>query len=135
MTAVLVVGMAVVDYVFFVDDFPRAAEKYRAQDAMIVGGGGGANAAVAIARLGGLARLSARLGNDASARMILADLEAEGVDVALCDLSGTRSSCSSILIDTAGERQIVNFRGAGLTNDTRHIENAQPVAAVLADTR
>ena len=133
--SVLVIGVAVVDYVFYVDAFPQAAEKYRARDAAVVGGGCGANAAVAIARLGGQAHLSARLGADATAAMILADLRAEGVDVTLCDQSGARSSCSSILIDAAGERQIVNFRGAGLTEATGHIASAPPVGAVLADTR
>lgn len=135
MTGVLVVGVAVVDYVFFVDAFPRAAEKYRARDAMIVGGGCGANAAVAVARLGGGALLSARLGGDATAEMILADLRSEGVDVSLCDRSGARSSCSSILVDSQGERQIVNFRGAGLTEDAGHLARAPAVGAVLADTR
>lgn len=135
MTGVLVVGMAVVDYVFFVDAFPQTAEKFRANDAMIVGGGGAANAAVAIARLGGTAFLSARLGRDAAAEMILSDLRDEGVDVSLCDQSGARSSCSSILIDGAGERQIVNFRGAGLTEETSHISNVPAIGAALADTR
>ncbi|MDA7427949.1 PfkB family carbohydrate kinase [Primorskyibacter aestuariivivens] len=132
---VLVIGVAVVDYVFYMDRFPQAAEKYRAHDAWVVGGGCGANAAVAIARLGGAAHLSARLGADATAGMILADLRAEGVDVSLCDQSGARSSCSSILIDAAGERQIVNFRGAGLTEEVDHIAGAPAVGAVLADTR
>lgn len=135
MTAILVVGVAVVDYVFYVDAFPETAEKHRARDARIVGGGCGANAAVAVARLGGAAHLSARLGADATAKMILSDLSAEGVVTSLCDQTGARSSCSSILIDAEGERQIVNFRGAGLTEATDHFAGAPAVGAVLADTR
>lgn len=135
MTAILVVGVAVVDYVFYVDAFPETAEKYRARDARIVGGGCGANAAVALARLGGAAHLAARLGADATAQLILSDLKAEGVETSLCDQTGARSSCSSILVDAAGERQIVNFRGAGLTEAADHISGAPTVSAVLADTR
>ena len=135
MTGVLVVGVAVVDYVFFVDSFPNAAEKYRARDALVVGGGCAGNAAVAIARLGGTAHLATRLGGDATGALIEADLAAEGVDMALTDRSGARSSCSSILVDAAGERQIVNFRGSGLTELTAQFAGAPDVGAVLADNR
>lgn len=134
--SVLVVGVAVLDYVFYVKDFPTTAEKFRAEDHLVMGGGCAANAAVAVARLGGRALLSSRLADDHTGRVILDDLAAEGVDTALCDRSGTRSSCSSILVDAKGERQIVNFRGAGLVQTTDHIAAApETVGAVLADTR
>lgn len=135
MAGVLIVGVAVMDYVFYVDRFPTRAEKYRALDATVVGGGCGANAAVAVARLGGRALLSSRLGSDPVGEMILSDLTREGVDVSLCDQSGTRSSYSSILIDQEGERQIMNFRGAGFVEDPAHLAAAPPVGAILADNR
>ena len=135
MTRVLVVGVAVVDYVFFVDSFPTEGAKYRAKDSAIVGGGCAANAAVAIAKLGGDALLSARLGQDPVGDMIVNDLERDGVDLSLCDRSGERSSFSSVFVDTAGERMIMNYRGSGLTQSTDHMNAAPDVAAVLADTR
>lgn len=135
MASVLVLGVAVIDHVFLVEDIPQKPEKYIARDAMTVGGGCAGNAAVAIARLGGKAFLSTRLGNDATAKMILNDLQAEGVDTSLSDETGTRSSCSAILVDAKGERQIVNFRGEGLTQDTTHLNAAPQIGAVLADTR
>ena len=58
-----------VDFVFFLDEMPRLAEKYRAKGAEITGGGGAANAAAAIARLGGHAMLASRLGSDQVADM------------------------------------------------------------------
>ena len=64
MPKVLVVGMAVVDFLFEVDSMPDSAEKYAASGASIIGGGGAANAACAIARLGGDAMLAARIGAD-----------------------------------------------------------------------
>lgn len=135
MTKILVAGMAVMDYVFFVDAFPTEASKYRAKDATVVGGGCAANAAVSIARLQGEPLLASRLGRDAVGDMVLADLVREGVNVELCDRTGDRSSYSSILVDEAGERQIVNFRGSDLTQSTTFISDAPPVKAVLADTR
>lgn len=135
MTKILVAGMAVMDYVFFVDDFPTEAAKYRANDATVVGGGCAANAAVAIARLQGEPMLTSRFGDDAVGDVILADLRREGVNVDLCDRTGDRSSYSSILVGRDGERQIVNFRGSNLTQSTAFISKAPKVSAVLADTR
>ena len=136
MADVLVVGVAVVDFMLAVDAFPAAASKYRARDGAVVGGGCAANAAVAIARLGGRARLAARLGDNPIGDLIAADLAEEGVDISLLHrTTGARSSFSSVLVDPAGERQIVNFRGEGLTDDPGWIGKCPPVQAVLADTR
>ncbi len=135
MNAVLVVGVAVTDFVFYVDQFPTGGAKYRARNAAIVGGGGGANAAVAVARLGGDAFLATRLGDDQVGTMIGDDLQAEGIDLSLSDRSGLRSSYSSVLIDQDGERQIMNFRGEGLLRSPDHLASAPDVGAVMADTR
>lgn len=135
MTDILVVGMAVMDFAFYVETFPSGGVKERARGAAIVGGGCAANAAVAIARLGGKALLSTRLGGDRIGDMICDDLAEEGVDLSLSDRSGEKSSYSSILIDAQGERQIMNYRGEGLIDAPGHLFKAPDVAAVLADTR
>lgn len=138
MTTILTVGVAVIDIVMSVDALPRKPEKYRARDAAIVGGGCAANAAVAIARLGGRSRLAARTGRDPIGGMIVAGLEAEGVDCALVRrIPNGRSSFSSIYVDAAGERQIVNFRDMGLSFDASWLADRIPggVDAFLADTR
>ena len=63
MSTVYCVGIAVEDLIFQVDHLPdRPEEKYHAGDFQMVGGGCAATAAVAIARLGGRARLAARVG-------------------------------------------------------------------------
>ncbi|MBX3577176.1 MAG: sugar kinase [Rhizobiaceae bacterium] len=138
MASVLVAGVAVIDFVFRVDEMPRRAEKYRATDADIVGGGGAANAAVTVARLGGRAVLATRLGDDAIADMILADLGREGVDCSLARrFPGKRSSFSSVFVDRQGERQIVNYRDMGISFDADWISGLLPdrFDAALADTR
>ncbi|MCB1430302.1 MAG: sugar kinase, partial [Nitratireductor sp.] len=115
---ILVCGVAVLDFVFRLDDLPRKPEKYRAKAAAIVGGGGAANGAVGIVRLGGNARLAARLGSDVIGDLIVADLVAEGVDCTLVRrFEGRQSSYSSIFLDDAGERQIVNFRDLDISFD------------------
>lgn len=133
MAGVLVCGIAVVDYVFRVDALPDAPEKYRAQGMDVVGGGCAANAAVAITRLGGAGQLMTRLGDDAVAHAIRADLEAEGVDMTPSVITpGARSPMSSVVVDAEGERMIVNFRGEGLAQTAPIPPLPQ---AVLADTR
>ena len=138
MTSILVAGVAVLDFVFHMDEFPRLARKYRAQGAAISGGGNAANAAVAIARLGGDANLAARLGEDQIAAMILADLQNDGVKTKLVkQYANARSSFSSIYIDGTGERQIMNYRDPDLPAGADWMEAAIPadLGAVLADTR
>jgi len=127
--------MAVVDFLFEVDEMPAKAEKYIAHDTKIVGGGGAANAACAIAKLGGQAMLAARVGTDMIGDLIVEDLQRYSVDCSLVVASeGARSSYSSVLLDSNGERQIVNYRGCDLSDDISLIELSDP-SAVLADTR
>lgn len=136
MAQLFVLGMAAVDFVFSVPAMPRTAEKYLARDAKVVGGGPAANAAVAVARLGGTPELAARLGDDALALLILQGLEADGVATNFVNRAPDgQSSFSSVYVDSQGERQIVNFRGTGLTEDTFWLANAKRADAVLVDTR
>lgn len=91
---------------------PRLAEKYVANDAMLGVGGGGANAAMALQRLGGQALLAGRMGDDLLAGLVLEKLLDEQVNChRVKRIKHVRSAVSSIYIDAQGERQIVNFRG------------------------
>ncbi|MDG2403771.1 MAG: PfkB family carbohydrate kinase [Paracoccaceae bacterium] len=136
MTQVFLAGMAVVDFVFSVDQLPDKAEKHCASDAQIMGGGCAANAAVAVARLGGKATLAACLGDDSLGDLILSDLKREGVETAFIQRAENgRSSFSSVFVDRNGERQIMNFRGAGLTPHDVLSALEFHADAVLVDTR
>ncbi|MFV0361397.1 PfkB family carbohydrate kinase [Tropicimonas sp.] len=136
MTEVLVAGLSTVDFVMRVETLPTRADKYRARDASVVLGGCGANAALAIARQGGRARLVSRLGGDAIGALIVERLDAAGIDTSLVHRSpGGMSSFSSVQVDSAGERQIVNFRGAGLAERPDWFDDPGAPQAVLTDTR
>ncbi|MBI4274050.1 MAG: sugar kinase [Rhizobiales bacterium] len=108
---ILCAGIAVIDYVFRLDRFPAPDIKTRANQFIAINGGCAANAAVALTRLGGRARLVAPLGNDALGAEIMAGLRREGV---MCDdivqVTGAVSPISAIMIDSSGERIIVNYR-------------------------
>ncbi|MGB3501488.1 MAG: PfkB family carbohydrate kinase [Mesorhizobium sp.] len=138
MTRILTAGVAVIDFVFAVEEMPRRAEKYRAGDAWITGGGNAGNAAVAASRLGADAALAARLGDDPVADMIIAGLEADDVDCRLVRrFPGRKSSFSSVFIDPAGERQIVNYRDMEISFGADWLETVDlgHFDAALSDTR
>ncbi|MEZ5811182.1 MAG: PfkB family carbohydrate kinase [Rhizobiaceae bacterium] len=135
---VLVAGVAVVDFVFRVETMPDRAEKYRALDAAVVGGGCAASAAVAVSRLGGHARLAARIGSDRIGAIIRTDLEAEGVDCHLLrSFENMRSPYASVLVDNQGERRIVSFRDPDMPAGASWLEAeiGDKFDVALADTR
>ena len=135
MASVFAFGLAVVDFVFNVDKLPDAGEKYHTSSSDIIGGGCAANAAVAIRRLGGIASIGTRIGDDIIGTIIKSDLEKYDIDLEYVHRAkNAQSSFSSVAIDSRGERQIVNFRGKGLIEDTEWIGNAPLADAYLADS-
>lgn len=139
---VLCVGVAVLDEIFRVESFPAPHVKTRAREFMAITGGNAANAAIAIARLGGRVVFAGPFGGPAGADMIgdriLAGLAREGIDVSNCRrIDGPMSSISAISIDARGERAIVNYRDDRLAA-ARPDDPAALVAdvdIVLADNR
>lgn len=135
-------GIAVVDAVFRVQQFPVGEAKTQASAFMFISGGCAANAAIAIARLGGRAGFAGPLGGPAGGEpmgdRIAAALALEGIDVSGCvRVDGVASSISAICIDPSGERAIVNYRDDRLAA-ARPLDPLEIVAsadAVLADNR
>ncbi len=139
---ILCTGIAVLDEVFRVDEFPPPDGKAMASEFVAVGGGCAANAAVAIARLGGEASYAGPLGGPAGQEpisdRILAGLAAEGVDCAGCvRLDGVTSALSAIFVNARGARTIATYRDHRL--DAVTPRDAEALAgradAVLADNR
>jgi sulfofructose kinase len=139
---ILCAGIAVVDEVFRVEEFPQADGKVEAKEFFVVNGGCAANAAVAIARLGGRAALAAPLGGPAGADpngdRVLAALNRENVDTAACHrVNGLATALSAIFINARGDRTIVTYRdkriAAVVPNDPEKLAAAADL--VLADNR
>jgi sulfofructose kinase len=135
---VICVGHSALDRVFTVDAWPQASAKVRANSLVEVGGGMAANAAVAVARLGGEAHFWGPVGDDSVADSMSAHLRAAGVDVrGLRRFAGLYSSTSAILIDARGERLIVSYRGTALEApaDWLQLDQVGAAGALLADVR
>lgn len=136
MARVFVSGAAVADFIFELDELPRAPVKHITDRAAVISGGCAANAAVAIARLGGEAALGARVGDDLLGRLVLEEMAAEGIDTAQVHrAAGGRTSFSAVCLDAAGERLIVNYRGRGLDAGRAPLDPPADADAALADTR
>jgi sugar/nucleoside kinase (ribokinase family) len=134
---VLCAGIAVEDYIFRVDRFPTPGTKSAAEDFVITGGGCAANAAIAIARLGGEARFAGPLGDDPASERVVQGMAGAGVNVsAVKRVPGGRASISGIFIDSAGERLLVTRRSHGLRTvcpDDPEALVTNRIAVVLAD--
>jgi sugar/nucleoside kinase (ribokinase family) len=112
---VLCAGIAVLDFVFRVDRFPTADTKSPMREFTITGGGCAANAAIAVARLGGVARFAGPLGDDEHSARILGGLAVERVDTdGVARIPGAESSVSGIFVDAAGERLLATRRAPRL---------------------
>ena len=139
---ILCTGIIVLDEVFRVAEFPQPDGKVQATGFFVVNGGCAANAAVAIARLGGRAALAGPLGGpageDANGDRVLQALAREKVDCTHCRrVAGLATALSAIFINAHGDRTIVTYRDARVA-EVAPVAPERVVAAadlVLADNR
>jgi len=76
---VAMIGMATVDYLYVLDDYPKADSVARALEYETAVGGAAGRGAIAARRLGGETRLLAACGTGVHAQVLKAELDAEGV--------------------------------------------------------
>jgi sulfofructose kinase len=112
---VLCAGIIVLDEVFRVEEFPEPDSKVEAKGFFVVNGGCAANAAVAIARLGGRAALAGPMGGpagqDSNGDRVLKAFTREKLDTAHCQrIDGLATALSAIFVDAKGDRTIVTYR-------------------------
>lgn len=134
----IMVGHTALDRVYRVEAFPREPSKVRAIEAIEVGGGMAANAAVAAARLGARVELWSRVGDDNAAAIVKAGLKAERVDIrGVQSFEDARTSTSAIIVDDRAERLIVGMRDTSMPTGTSWLplERIQQANVVLADLR
>jgi ribokinase len=103
------------------------------------GGGKGANAAVAAARVGASVMLVGAVGDDDTGRGALDELRAEGVDVGgVAVLDGVATGVALIVVDAAGENQIAVGAGANDHLEAAHVRatlrGIDDLAVVLVST-
>jgi sulfofructose kinase len=131
-------GMSALDTIYSVPEIPSSPVKILASGYTECGGGMGANAAVAAARLGAAVEYWGRVGDDSLGRRIVDELAAEGVDTRhVRRVPGCVSPSAAILVDPRGERLICAYNDPLLDRDPSWLPLARvaDVDVVLADTR
>ena len=121
-----------------VDEFESPPSKVTARRYNAAVGGMSAQAAIAVARLGGEAVFWGRIGDDAAGETLAEAMAAEGVNIdGLKRFEGARTPLSAVIIDKRGERSIVTYRGDGLSVDTGWLplDGLDGAGAVLCDPR
>jgi ribokinase len=122
---VVVVASINVDLVVAVEKLPAAGETVAGGRFARHGGGKGANQAVAAARLGADVAVVGAVGDDDLGTEALAELEAEGIDLAaVARLAGVPTGVAAIVVDRAGENQIAVASGANAELDPAAVEAA-----------
>lgn len=138
MATVTCVGLAVQDSVYAIEGTIDIGRKNFANDLRRMGGGPAANAAVAVASLGGTARLISVLGDDPVADEIIEGLTSYGVSTARIRRNPDADTPQSVVIATAdGERTIVNRTDQALWGGVPAIlaSDVEGSTAVLVDLR
>ena len=112
MGGILVIGSYNRDTVLRVTRFPAPGETLTALGMALFHGGKGSNQAVAAARAGGQVALIAAIGDDDAGQAARALWAAEGIAVPALQTASTPTGAAMILLDTAGENQIIIIPGA-----------------------
>jgi ribokinase len=113
MGRVLVLGGSNTDLVCRAPRMPQPGETLNGRSIAIFAGGKGANQAVAAARSGATVHFCGAVGDDDFGRQRLADLQRDGIDTSQVQtIAGCASGVALIVVDDAGENQIVVIPGA-----------------------
>ena len=138
MTAIICVGIAVMDQIFTLDSLPKEGGKYFAHNYLEVGGGPAATAAATIAKLGGQVEFWGRVGDGKIGDRIIDELNSYGVNTEYVKrIPRAQSSIPAVLVDKHGERLIINRPTPGLDPDPSWLplERIASQNGVLADSR
>lgn len=113
---VVCAGMVVVDHLTPpIDRLPRAGELVPVDDLVLNIGGGAANTAVALSRLGVRATIRARVGDDAFGRFATETLRDGGVDAHALIVDPRRATSQTLIVNVRGEdRRFIHAVGANL---------------------
>jgi sulfofructose kinase len=114
----VVVGRAAVDYLYRIEAFPDRPTKLMALDHQTNPGGMAANAATAVARLGGHVEMWSRVGDDRAGAELIDDLQQEGVRTPhIRTFASVATATAVIIVDNKGERMVIGEPGLDFPMD------------------
>ena len=110
-TEVAVIGDALIDYQYWVDEMPPVGGDTLINVSNRSAGGSAANTAVALGALGVSTAFIGRIGSDENGDWIKSQLTSGSVDIS-CVQYGASSGYVITIINSTGERTMFSFRGA-----------------------
>jgi len=125
---VVVVGGANTDYLVQGSALPKPGETIDGETFQTASGGKGANQAVAAARLGARVAFVGRLGNEERGDEIMHILGREGIDTRYVSRDrNAPTGVALVMVDKAGEKQIMTAPGANHRLSEKDVERAAKV--------
>lgn len=122
---ILTVSSANMDMTQKVPRVPRAGETLIGDSYRFSPGGKGANAALAVARLGGDSVFCTRLGNDAHGRSLASFYERSGVDIRFIAADPEEATgLAAVMVEENGNNRIIVYPGANARITQDDLENA-----------
>ncbi|MCL1794688.1 MAG: ribokinase [Oscillospiraceae bacterium] len=122
---ILVVGSANMDIVFSMPRIPNKGESIIADKYSYVPGGKGANAATAVARIGGDSVFCARIGGDESGKKLIEAYAREKIVTRYIKTDKTaQTGLAAVLLEDDGTNRIVVYPNANLNLEIEDVENA-----------
>jgi ribokinase len=113
---IVVFGSLNVDMVMRVAKMPQPGDTVLCPSYRMIGGGKGANQAVAAAKAGALVKLFGKIGKDEFGHLVLDSLKQSDVDLTGVTISEDFSTgCATICVDDQGENMITVASGANFT--------------------
>ncbi|WP_018954825.1 PfkB family carbohydrate kinase [Thioalkalivibrio sulfidiphilus] len=111
MSHILAIGIATLDIVNTVDQYPAEDEELRASAQRVVPGGNAANSAWVLSQLGHRVDLAAVLAREPDGERLAGLLSARGIGLEHCAWREGRTPCSYITVNARnGSRTIVHYR-------------------------
>jgi ribokinase len=128
--AIMVVGSCIIDVNVRAESLPARGESLVATGALTQLGGKASNQAIAMARLGGTARLIVRVGDDPWARIAIDRWREEGIDTSFVAIDTDRSTgLGIVVVDPAGENVTLTYPGASAALSPADIHRAEAAIA------
>ena len=131
---VVCAGMVVTDHLCTpIAHLPAPGELVPVDDLVLNIGGGAANAAIGLSRLGVSAAVCARVGDDIFGRFATEALEANGINVVALKVDPQRATSQTLIINVRGEdRRFIHAIGANLGFVTEDLDTVlEPPPRVL----
>ncbi|GGE57150.1 ribokinase [Priestia taiwanensis] len=128
MKKITVLGSINMDIVMKVEEMPLKGETISVQDVLHIGGGKGANQAVAASRAGGKTNFIGKVGKDEDGSTLCSLLKEDNIDISHVKVDEQYATGRAfIMVNRNGENSIMVHSGANMTIEDKDVADAQAV--------